>query len=131
MDATIFKKLKTKPGMSAISLNTPPDYPRDSGLQWIDNGESDFVHVFVNSKAAFDQWFLPATQHAKKDGLFWLSYPKSTGKQKYDINRDSLWDLVLPQGWHPVAQVSLDETWSAIRLRRNEPGQEYSRPNQK
>lgn len=129
MDIGIFKKLNAKPGMSARVIGAPEEYPSNPELAYPAEGPVDFVHLFVDSQAAFAEFFDNAAQAAKSDSLFWLSYPKSSGKQRYDINRDSLWDLVLPRGWHPVAQVSLDDNWSAIRLRPNETDKEYLRPN--
>lgn len=128
MDDTIFKKLKVKPGMTAALFYTPPEYPNYDGFSDIKIGKDDFVHLFVTSRAEFNERFMDAAESVADDGLFWLSYPKSSGKQKYDINRDSLWDLVILNGWHPVAQASLDGTWSAIRLKPNEPGIVYARP---
>lgn len=40
--------------------------------------------------------------------------------QPTDLNRDILWNLVEPAGWRPVRMVALDETWSAMRFRREE-----------
>lgn len=65
----------------------------------------------------------------KQGGLLWVSYPKGSGKNKPDINRDSLWDLSIPHGIHPVAQVALDETWSALRFVPNMPDETYERPS--
>jgi hypothetical protein len=90
--------------------------------------KTDFVHLFVSSQGEFTERFANAAAHVVDGGLFWVSYPKGNKSQTYDINRDSLWHLVLPLGWHPVAQVSLDDTWSAVRLKRNEPGVEYVHP---
>lgn len=128
MDDTIFKKLKAKPGMTASLFYVPPEYPDYDGFSDVKDGKDDFVHLFVSSKTELSDRFADASDAVRDGGLLWLSYPKSTGKQKYDLNRDSLWDLVLPHGWHPVAQVSLDEKWSAIRLKCNEPGVIYERP---
>ena len=115
--------------MTAMLLYTPPNYPTYGGFKPAQDGKGDFVHLFVTSKAEFAERFAAAANSVQDGGVFWLSYPKSTPKQQYDINRDSLWDLVLPRGWHPVAQISLDETWSAIRLKPNEVGVVYERPN--
>jgi len=128
MDDTIFRKMKVKPGMSVTLLHTPPDYPDYDGFSHVENNKSDFVHLFITNRAEFFERFTTAVGAAADGGLLWLSYPKASGKQKPDINRDSLWELVLPHGWHPVAQVALDETWSAIRLKQNEPGVVYERP---
>ncbi len=128
MDTAIFKKLKLKPGMSATVLQAPEDYPYSDDFRWNQEGKQDFVHLFVSSQRDFEEYFASTQELTSQDSLFWLSYPKSSGKEKYDINRDSLWDLLLAKGWHPVAQVSLDEKWSAIRLKINEAGKEYLRP---
>lgn len=130
MNASIFKKLKVKPGMSARVFSAPEGYPQNPDFSYPASGSAEFVHLFVDSRAAFVERFELAAQAVKGGALFWLSYPKASGKQRYDINRDSLWDLVLPKGWRLVSQVALDENWSAIRLRPNEAGKEYLRPGQ-
>ena len=129
MDAGIFQKMKVKPGMKVALLDVPSDYPHAAESEEAHGEQADFVHLFVTDKAEFSRRFPAAASTVRAGGLFWLSYPKSGGKQKYDINRDSLWELVLPYGWHPVAQIALDETWSAIRLKRNEPGLLYEKPS--
>ena len=120
MDRTIFKKLRAKPGMTASLFCTPPNYPDYKDFSSDKSEKDDFVHLFVTSKAELSERFTEASEAETDGGLLWLSYPKSTKTQKYDINRDSLWDLVIPYGWHPVAQVSLGDNWSAMRLKKNE-----------
>jgi len=129
MDDTIFKKLKAKPGMTATLLYAPPEYPAYEDFDSAKVGKSDFVHLFVTTRAELEERFGEAVDDVADGGLLWISYPKAKGKQKYDINRDSLWDVTLSKGWHPVAQVSLSDDWSAVRLKRNEAGVAYERPN--
>ena len=129
MDNNMFKKMKLKEGMTACILYAPPEYPDFKNFSDIKDNKYNFVHLFITSKEDFCQRFSEATEAISEDGIFWVSYPKSDKKQKYDINRDSLWGLVIPLRWHPVAQVSLDENWSAVRLKRNEANVEYKRPN--
>jgi len=128
MDAAIFAKMKAKPSCAAAVLYAPPGYPKAGGLRWTDAGPADFTHVFAESRAQFVRRFPGAMAACREDGLFWVSYPKSRGKKICDINRDSLWDLLLSAGFHPVSQVALDEEWSALRVKRNEPGAVYERP---
>lgn len=128
MDASIFNKLKVKPGMSASVYGAPEEYPKNDSLQWIADGKPDFLHLFAESKVQFMERFAVAAKEAADGTLFWVSYPKASRKVRYDINRDSLWDLLIPAGWHPVSQVALDEHWSAIRIKPNEAGKEYVRP---
>ena len=51
----------------------------------------------------------------------WIAYPKGG---RADINRDSLYPIVAEAtGMRPVTQVSLDDTWSALRFRPMKPGE--------
>lgn len=47
--------------------------------------------------------------------VIWISYPKGN---RTDINRDSIGELVSEYGWRLVSNVSLDEVWSAVRLKQ-------------
>ncbi len=131
MDNAIFKKMKVKDGMSFIVINKPQDYPEAENLIPSVGGQADFVHLFVKSREDFENCVKSAVENRKPDGLLWISYPKSKGKIIYDINRDSMWDLSIPYGVHPVAQVALDDCWSALRFMDNKPGEEYARPIKK
>ena len=51
---------------------------------------------------------------------FWVAYPKGG---RADINRDSLWPILAEQGFRPIGQVALDETWSALRFRPLKEGE--------
>lgn len=128
MDADIYTKLKLKPELQGVTIGPPSDYPDCSQIGLVELDEADFVHIFVENKAQFEERVSASLSAVRPSALVWLSYPKITSKHRSDINRDTLWDLVLPLGWHPVAQVSLGDTWSAIRLRPNEAGRLYRRP---
>ncbi|MDI6901643.1 MAG: hypothetical protein QMC79_08140 [Anaerosomatales bacterium] len=55
------------------------------------------------------------------DGIFWLVYPKKSSKRyTTDINRDTAWPLFDDTPLRFVANVAIDDDWSAIRLRRRE-----------
>jgi len=129
MDTAMFKKMRVKPPCTARVLFAPSGYPQPEEYQWTDADGADFVHVFMESREQFFERF-PLAEAACNDGAqLWVSYPKSKGKKTYDINRDSLWGLLLPAGFHPVSQVALDEEWSALRVKRNQPGVDYQAPS--
>jgi len=129
MDDNIFKKLRVKLSMTALLFHVPEEYPNYEEFSSTQNTKAEFVHLFVASRVEFRARFEKAANAVADNGLFWISYPKSTKKQPYDINRDSIWDLLISRGWHPVSQVSLSDTWSAIRVKRNEAGVVYERSN--
>jgi len=128
MDITIFKKMKAKPQCTAAVFYAPENYPMSPEMVWDSDDQVDFVHLFIESLEHFAERFPQAAKAHKDTGLFWISYPKSRGKLKYDINRDILWQLLLSVGFHPVAQVSLNDDWSAVRVKKNEEGVVYERP---
>jgi hypothetical protein len=50
----------------------------------------------------------------------WVAYPKAN---RADIDRDTLWPILVEYGMRPTGQVSVDEFWSAMRFRANKPGE--------
>ena len=105
-------------------LNAPPGYqellgdlPEGVTLSTQTDGAFDFVQLFVKDQAELERLGPAVFQAIKYDGLLWLCYPKQTGKIKSDLNRDILWKLMEPTGLSPVMQISIDETWSALRFR--------------
>ena len=50
-------------------------------------------------------------------GILWISYPKQSAKQDTDLNRDILRESLLNQSLKAVAQISIDDTWSALRFK--------------
>jgi hypothetical protein len=77
----------------------------------------DAALLFVNNMAETDLYFLNATKNVIPGGLLWLAYPKKSSKIKTDVNRDILWEALKPTGWRPVRMISLDDTWSVMRMR--------------
>ena len=47
----------------------------------------------------------------------WITYPKKTSGVESDLSREEVWDAMAATGWRPVAQVAIDEVWSALRFR--------------
>jgi len=63
------------------------------------------------------------SEHAGELGApaaFSVAYPKGN---RADVNRDSLWPILAEHGFRPIAQVSLDDVWSALRFRPLRPGE--------
>ncbi len=49
--------------------------------------------------------------------MLWISYPERRSKVLTDLTRDVGWQSVTDAGFEGVAQVAIDETWSATRFR--------------
>jgi hypothetical protein len=118
------KKLRLPDEGVALVLNPPGPYnaffdsfPEGVQVGEKSEGQPEFVHLFIANKAELDRFIDLAVCSLIEDGLFWISYPKGSSNVKTDINGDSLWEPLLEKGIRPVSQVSMEETWSAIRFR--------------
>jgi hypothetical protein len=111
-----------------VVMNAPEGYlarltPLPEGATMVDQGPADWVQVFVRNKAEVDALAPRGIEAVRREGVLWLCYPKGGAKAaglggvKVDINRDNGWDVVLMTGWGPVASVSIDDRWTALRFR--------------
>jgi hypothetical protein len=50
-------------------------------------------------------------------GALWVTYHKGTSRVKTDINRDTINDYARSIGLEGIAMISIDEDWSALRLK--------------
>jgi hypothetical protein len=72
--------------------------------------------LFVRDSKTLSRTGGPVFEAAKADRLAWIAYPKAS-QLGTDLKRDILSKLVKPIGIQPVRQVSVDDTWSAMRFR--------------
>ncbi len=120
----VFKKLKFGVAGNNLVVNAPEEFlhvlagadfdtfPSDSKM-----GKYGYVQIFASSQSEMEDLLAKVAKAGKFDCLFWACYPKSAGKQKYDLNRNPVWDALALIGLRPVTQIAIDETWSALRGR--------------
>lgn len=83
--------------------------------------KADAVVLFARNSADVRAYLPEAAKSAGRDGLLWLAYPKGTSGLKTDLGRDTMTPLTDPiAGLTGVTLVSIDEVWSAMRLRPSE-----------
>lgn len=123
----LLKKLQHKPGQTIVILNEQnrvPFLPEEALLAGpvlfnpLVDGNQDLVLTFCVSRNDIDTWAPLAIQTVRPDGLLWFAYPRKSSKRyRAEINRDSGWDLLGSLGYEIVRMISIDEDWSAIRVR--------------
>jgi hypothetical protein len=120
----LIKKLRIQPRQRLLVLNAPPGYVESlgelpEGTQIVGSAdvEVDFCHLFAKNSSELANLVPTAIQAIKYDGLLWVSYPKKSSKVETDLSRDTLWELPGETNLRPVTQVSIDQTWSAMRFR--------------
>jgi hypothetical protein len=131
----LLKKRRHREGLGGVVLNAPEEIEREltsAGLtNRLGDGKSEFTILFIRSRAEAEQLFCPTVEGIEHDSLLWLAYPKGGSSIETDVNRDKLWDLLRPTGYRPVAQVSIDKDWSAIRFRPEEMVKSRQAPSRK
>ena len=81
------------------------------------HGQFDFVQLFASSKTEIDANAATAQGALKPDALLWVAFPKGSSRVQTDLTRDKGWEAFNDAGWRIVSLISVDETWSAARLR--------------
>ena len=110
--------------LRALIMNAPKGYrtllgplPPDITVNTKPSGRYDFVHLFVNNREELAALGPASINAVKPMAIFWISYPKKTAKTDTDISRDEGWEVVTDAGFETVAQVAIDDIWSALRFR--------------
>ena len=123
-EKTVAEKLLIKAGYRVSIVNPPTNYLSTTGklpggVTSVSPGEGnvDFIQLFVSSRKELEASLPELKAALKNNGLIWVTYPKGTSKVKADINRDTIAEYAKSIGLQAVAMVSVDETWSALRLK--------------
>ena len=123
-DKTVAEKLLIKEGYRVVIIDAPDGYlgsigklPHNVSLIETADGEADLIQLFVRSRQQLEAT-LPSLKYVlKPKGLLWVTYPKGTSGLKVDINRDTINTYAQSLGLQGVAMISVDDTWSALRLK--------------
>lgn len=78
---------------------------------------ADLTVLFVQDTAALEGSMDGALTTVPLDGLLWVAYRKGGTKVGTDLNRDILQARLTGYSVAGVTLISLDETWSALRVR--------------
>jgi hypothetical protein len=124
----IAKKLHIKPGHRVLVLNAPAGFverlsPLPDGADLVADGagggadDVQCVQVFAADSGELATLLPLASERVAYDGLLWVAYRKGGSKAGTDLNRDILAGLLRERGLEGVSLVSLDETWSSMRVR--------------
>ena len=123
MSRPLANKLYIREGYRVAILNPPVGYSQLLG-ELPDNvtvansleGEFDVIQFFVTKRKKLEDEFSGLSSALRSRGLVWVTYPKGN-QLDADINRDSIVAYAETIGLKAVAQVSVDDIWSALRCK--------------
>ncbi len=124
-EKSITQKLQIKENFKVLLVGEPKEYkemlgelPQNAVLLQKSPEPVDVIQVFVYSRKGLEAQLPNLKNSLKPKGILWVSYPKGTSKIKSDVNRDSIREYGQSIGLEAVALVALDDTWSALRLKK-------------
>lgn len=120
--APLAKKLMLKPGMKGLVLQAPKGFaleaPEGATLATRAGAkEYDFGLLFAKESKALAKGAPALVARMREDSIAWVAWPKKTGSIETDLTRDGGWEALWETGWEGVALVSIDDDWSAWRIR--------------
>ena len=123
-DKPISQKLSFKTGTKFLLVNPPNGYVAmlgelPPGVSMVDteSGLVEAIQVFVSNRGELETQLPKLKQRMAPKGMLWVTYHKGTSKVKTDINRDTIAAYARTIGLQPVALISIDEDWAALRLK--------------
>jgi len=123
-DKTVAEKLLFKPGKKILIVSSPEGMdallgPLPAGIELLTEASvpADIILVFVRDRREMEAQLprLKAALHPK--GALWVAYYKGSARVATDIHRDSLNAYAGTLGMTGVAIISIDQDWSALRLK--------------
>ena len=125
-EKTAAQKARVKPGTAVAVVNRVPGLVESLGLPagttFVEPRAAQLVFLFARTRAELDR-HLPATVAGLADGAaIWVFFRKGSKDASLDMNRDSVFEVADRLGMRPLGLISIDETWSAFRLRRGDSG---------
>jgi hypothetical protein len=109
-------KLQVKHGRRLAVLHAPEALAQRLG-EACALAEADVALLFVEDQARLDARVPGLVAALRPEALFWLAYPKLSSPLASDLDRDKLHRSFLAAGWKSIAQIALDDDWSALRFK--------------
>ena len=118
------KKLLIKPGTSWLFYNAPQDYltmlhPFPDGLKthFEPSGSFDGIQLFAFNSDELSEIMTAIAPLIKPETIAWVCYPKKSSGIKSDLTVMGDWGVLTKHRLEGVAAASVNETWTAIRIR--------------
>jgi hypothetical protein len=119
-DKTVAQKARIKAGTTIAVLNGVAGIVESLGLPDVTFAgprEAQLVFLFVHTRAELEEQMPPAVAALAPQAALWVFYRKGSKGAGLDMSRDTVWTVAERLGMRPLGLVSIDDTWSAFRLR--------------
>jgi hypothetical protein len=119
---TVAQKARVKPDARIAVINRVPGVVESLGLPkgvaFVKPADAQLVFLFVRTRAELEARMPPAVAALRPASAIWVFFRKGSREAGLDMNRDTVWEVAEKLDMRPLGLVSVDEMWSAFRLRR-------------
>ena len=124
MENLLFKKLQIKPGFIIKIIDAPEnsasifdEVPQNIQLVFEDVNRFDALIAFSTSKVQLERQIQNELPWINDKTIFWIFTPKKSSKIASDLDLMKTWDELAKFDLSPCASASVNETWTALRLK--------------
>jgi hypothetical protein len=121
---TVAQKANLKPGTRIAVLHAVPGVVESLGLPagtaFVGPAEAQLVLLFVRTRAELEAEVPQAVAELPSGAVLWVCFRKGSAAAGLDMSRDDVWEVAEGLDLRPLGLLSIDETWSAFRLRRSD-----------
>lgn len=121
-EKTVAQKARVKPGTTIAVINRVPGIVQSLGLPegvaFVTPAKAKLVFLFVRSRAELEAQLPPAVAALGPASAIWVFFRKGSRGAGLDMNRNTVWAVAERLDMRPLGLVSVNESWSAFRLRR-------------
>ncbi len=121
-DKSVAEKAHIKSGTTVAAVNEVPGVVASLGLPadvaFVEPADAQIVFLFVRNRAELDQLMRPAVSRLRPDATIWVFYRKGSKGAGLDMSRNDVWTVAEELGMRPLGLVSVDDQWSAFRLKQ-------------
>jgi hypothetical protein len=118
---SVAEKTHIKPGTRIAVLDGPAAVIESLGLPadivFTTPEDADLIFLFVKDRAQLEADMPTAVDALGPGAALWVFFRKGGRAAGLDMSRDDVWSLAERRGMRPLGLVSVDDTWSAFRLR--------------
>jgi hypothetical protein len=121
-DKTVAQKARVKPDATIAVINRVPGVVESLGLPkgvaFVKPAAAQLVFLFARTRTELEAKMPRAVAALARGSALWVFFRKGSKEAGLDMNRDTVWAVAEKLDLSPLGLVSVDETWSAFRLRR-------------
>jgi hypothetical protein len=126
-EKSVAQKARVKPATTIAVVNRVPGIVESLGLPsdvaFVRPAQAQLVFVFARTRLELETRMRSAVAAMGAGSAIWVFFRKGSKEAGLDMNRDTVWAVAEKLGMRPLGLLSVDDTWSAFRLRRGDAGQ--------